>query len=66
MVTENNQKECEAEIIQKMKDCSHDRRSHDFNYIWSIYRRVHYLTVRLYMIERLYAVCNKVVSSYET
>lgn len=63
MVTENNQKECEAEIIPTMKDCSHDRRSHDFNFFWSIYRQVHYLTVRLYVIE---GVCNKVVSSYET
>jgi hypothetical protein len=67
MVTQNKQNECKAEIIPKMKDCSHDRRSHDFNYSWSMYRRVYYRTVGLYTIERLYGVCKKAVSfSFET
>ena len=53
MVTENNQNECKAEIIHILKDCFPDRRSYDFIYSWSMYRRKEHLTVRLYTTECL-------------
>jgi len=63
MMIENNENGCKAETMPTKKDCSLDRRSQYFIYSWSIYRRVHYLTVKLSTIGWPNAMCNITVSS---